>query len=355
MAPKISILIPCYNHEKYVGDAIKSALEPSLENFELIIADDCSNDNSFAVCSSFKNKNVFLFKNIANQGAPSTINALLGKATGDFIAILNSDDLFHPDRIKKIVTHMEEAQLDLCGSRITPIDKQGNPISDETHWWNVWYNGLINNVRSENDIRRSLLRGNFFITTSNFVFRRKVFDTLSGFSEFRYVHDYEYLLRMLFGQQHCRIGYLDEVLLSYRIHDSNTISENPIQANEETLELLHSVILHGKLDESMLNIALAHARQLFTNVKHMYLHANFLKDEANKNEKAREKSLREHAETLAEISLSLESCNVKTAEKDGQIKKLQEEVFTIKSSNAYKTGLKMAVIWRNFKKLYTRA
>ncbi len=98
----ISVVIPAYNHEKFVGAAIESVLEQSYQNFEIVIIDDGSTDQTAKVVQSYKDSRIkYLYQD--NQDAYNTINRGMGLAKGDFIAILNSDGIYAPNRLKRLI------------------------------------------------------------------------------------------------------------------------------------------------------------------------------------------------------------------------------------------------------------
>src|SRR3972149_549215 len=100
--PEISVIILSYNHAAYIGHAVESVFAQSNTNFELIVVDDGSTDNSLEVLTGFSDPRLKVLTQ-SNQGTHATINRGLHEATGKYLAILNSDDLYHPDRLTKIL------------------------------------------------------------------------------------------------------------------------------------------------------------------------------------------------------------------------------------------------------------
>ena len=94
--PKISVIIPLYNHEKYINEAVYSVLGQTFSDFELIIINDGSNDGSEEVVKKIKDKRIKYYYQ-ENKGAHNTINRGIEIAKGEYIAILNSDDMYHKD------------------------------------------------------------------------------------------------------------------------------------------------------------------------------------------------------------------------------------------------------------------
>jgi len=109
MVNKVSIIMPSYNTAKYIEDSIKSVLAQTFGNWELIIVDDCSTDNTDEVIKPYLSDcRIRYFKNEINSGAAVSRNKALRKATGKYIAFLDSDDLWESTKLEKQINFMEE-------------------------------------------------------------------------------------------------------------------------------------------------------------------------------------------------------------------------------------------------------
>ena len=98
--PKVSVIIPLYNREKYIVDTIKSVLNQTYKNIELIVVDDASTDNSRKMLSPFLNKIKLLeYPDRVNKGQSAAINLGIRYSSGEYLAILDSDDLFTPEKV----------------------------------------------------------------------------------------------------------------------------------------------------------------------------------------------------------------------------------------------------------------
>jgi glycosyltransferase involved in cell wall biosynthesis len=106
----ISIITPLYNSEEFISETIKSVLDQSYKNWEMIIIDDCSNDNGVNIVNSYqeKNDNIKLVQLSKNSGAAVARNEGIKLAKGRYIAFLDSDDLWHPEKLKKQISFMEK-------------------------------------------------------------------------------------------------------------------------------------------------------------------------------------------------------------------------------------------------------
>jgi glycosyltransferase involved in cell wall biosynthesis len=115
---KLSIIMPVYNAEKYLTEAINSILQQKYTNFELIIVDDGSFDNSYTICKKYAevDARIHLFQ-FSNQGSQIARNIGLDKATGEYIAFVDADDMVYPDIYSAQIAAIEEsgADLSVCG------------------------------------------------------------------------------------------------------------------------------------------------------------------------------------------------------------------------------------------------
>lgn len=108
MGDLVSIIMPSYNTAQYISDSIKSIQAQTYNNWELIIVDDCSTDNSIDVIKAFNDPRIILLKNTKNSGAALSRNYALREAKGRWIAFLDSDDTWAPEKLEKQIRFMEE-------------------------------------------------------------------------------------------------------------------------------------------------------------------------------------------------------------------------------------------------------
>jgi glycosyltransferase involved in cell wall biosynthesis len=224
--PLVSVIIPSYNHRSYIEMAVSSVLSQTYENVELIVIDDGSKDNSVDLLKKVKDKRLTLIEQ-KNQGAHNAINKGLSIAKGEFFAILNSDDVYHPDRIRQIIEIMNnDPKLGLVCSWIDCIDSNGSHKGTKEGWhnmepWPVKNKELTYQI--DNDFVKNLLISNFISTTSNMVFRREVFEKIGGMRNLRFAHDWDFALRVA-EEYSCKI--IEYPLVQYRLHSTNTIKTN---------------------------------------------------------------------------------------------------------------------------------
>ena len=221
----VSVVIPSFNHQKYIQTAVDSVLSQTHEELELIIVDDGSSDNSLDYLRSVKDKRVKLIEQ-QNAGAHSAINRGLALAKGAVLTVLNSDDLYHVNRIENCLKIMHELQVDLVATWIQVINEKGKPQGVKKGWKNMlpWdIDQTKNTFACSNDFVLNLLMTNFVSTTSNMLFKREVYEKIGGMRNLRFAHDWDFLLRVGVNFK-CHL--IEQPLMSYRIHESNTISSN---------------------------------------------------------------------------------------------------------------------------------
>lgn len=239
---KVSVVIPAYNHEQFIGAAIDSVLQQSMQNFELVIVDDGSTDNTAVVIKSYKDDRIRYFHQ-ENQDAFNTINRGISLAKGAFIAILNSDDIYTPDRLQRMLDVQQTTGAVCLISNVIPISDSGEEFTDPDFGWNVWHQKNRKFYKTCGDLYTAFLKGNFMVTTSNLFMAAEAAKKVGKFCSLRYLHDYDFIFRMMleFPDQ---VHYLqDEKLLYYRIHDGNTLGEAAIIGREQDKELIRKYML----------------------------------------------------------------------------------------------------------------
>jgi glycosyltransferase involved in cell wall biosynthesis len=170
--PLVSILVPTFNEEIYVRDCLCSILAQDYPNFEVIVFDDCSKDNTVKVIESFKDARLRLIKNPINEKHEKTWNQLLLLATGKYIKLVCSDDLLAPNCVSESVAALEqnpESIMVFCAKDI--IDPQGaninTPLVKESFFKD----------ESINIMRKSLIKGtNVIGEPNNVLFRSEAIE-----------------------------------------------------------------------------------------------------------------------------------------------------------------------------------
>lgn len=128
MMHKVSIIIPIYQAEAYIADTLRSVLQQTYENFELLLVDDGSRDRSIEICQQFSDPRIKIIRQ-PNRGANAARNNGIRHAEGEYIAFLDSDDLWLPDKLTRHVIHLNAApHVGISFSRSAFIDEAGQPL-----------------------------------------------------------------------------------------------------------------------------------------------------------------------------------------------------------------------------------
>jgi glycosyltransferase involved in cell wall biosynthesis len=210
--PLISVIMPVYNSEKYLQEAIESILGQTLADFELIAIDDGSTDNSAAILDSFrqKDKRLIIHRHMQNQGMPVALNAGLEMARGRYIARMDADDISLPERFEKQAAFLEtHPEIGIVGTALQMVNERGNnigglsaPLVDLAIRWANIFSGSF--MHATIMLRRSIITDH------------KIFYNVS-----RDVSEFEFFARLL---EYAHGSNLAESLYIYRIHSESNVS-----------------------------------------------------------------------------------------------------------------------------------
>ncbi|MFN6502276.1 MAG: glycosyltransferase family 2 protein [Nostoc sp. DedQUE01] len=125
---KVSIIIPVYKAEKYIAATLQSALNQTYKNFEILIIDDGSPDRSIEICQQFTDSRIKIIRQ-QNRGLPGARNTGIRHATGEYLTLLDADDLWLPEKLEKHVQHLDNSpHVGVSFSRSAFIDENGQPL-----------------------------------------------------------------------------------------------------------------------------------------------------------------------------------------------------------------------------------
>lgn len=241
-APLVSVIIPAYNHERFVGAAVESVLGQTCADLELIVIDDGSRDRTGEVVQSYTDPRLSYYHQ-ENQDAYNTINRGLGLARGEYTAILNSDDVYSLNRLQRLVECRNETGAECLFTDVIPISDEGKEFTDPAFGWNLWHQKNRAFYRECGDLYTAFLKGNFMVTTSNLFMTTRAVRAVGKFCSLRYLHDYDYIFRMMLANPG-KVHYLeDEKLLNYRIHAGNTLGEAAIAGRLQDQDLIRKYLL----------------------------------------------------------------------------------------------------------------
>lgn len=231
-APLVSVVLPTYNHADYVVEAIDSVLRQTYPHIELIIIDDGSSDHTVEVIRSriANATRPVTFISRENRGAHATLNEGSALARGEFLAFLNSDDAYLPERIERLVDSVARPGAKWGFTWVSTIWSPGSrlPNIDEPEAFHRRRQRARQGLSSNSF---ALVTYNIAISSGNLFIARELFEQLGGFGGQRYNHDWEFCLRAVAVAEPI---VLEAPLYRYRMHGSNTIDES-LHANREEM------------------------------------------------------------------------------------------------------------------------
>ncbi len=212
-APLVSVIIPCYNAEKYVEQAVCSIINQTYKNLEIIVTDDCSTDSTFEILQwlAKQDSRIKLYKNEENLKIVKTLNNMILQSRGKYIARMDADDISLPKRIEKQVEFLENHKdYGFCGTNAFYINENGEkirvshlPITAEENLFCLgFYSSFIHPsvlIRSE-------------------IYKENLYD-----ENFLYAEDYELWVRLTLNKG-IKGGNLKEQLFEYRFFEKQTSS-----------------------------------------------------------------------------------------------------------------------------------
>lgn len=206
----VSIIMPTYNCGKFIAETIKTVLEQTYTNWELVIVDDCSKDDTERVVKNFNDSRIRYYKLEQNSGAAVARTTAMQKAEGEYMAFLDSDDLWKKDKLEKQLKFMKDNKYNFTCTAYEQVDEQGNKL------------GKTIKTKKKADYNRILLDCPVGNST--------VMYNVSALGKFevpniRKRNDDALWLQMLKKEKY--IYGMDEVLMEYRIR-TNSISSNKL-------------------------------------------------------------------------------------------------------------------------------
>ncbi|OYD91101.1 hypothetical protein CDG76_28000 [Nostoc sp. 'Peltigera membranacea cyanobiont' 210A] len=214
--PKVSVIIPSYNHEKYISETIYSVLRQSYQDFEILITDDYSSDNTIKIIKEFNDPRIRLFCFPKNRGAAVAANNCIKEARGEFIAMLSSDDIFNPDKLAKQVSYLEEnTDVGAVFSYAHIIDDDGNDFNQENHFYKQIF--LQPNRTRFEWLNHFFFKGNCLCHPSALV-RKKCYNDVGQYDErFAQLPDFDFWIRLCMKYN---IYIIPEELIKFRIRNN---------------------------------------------------------------------------------------------------------------------------------------
>lgn len=225
--PLVSVLVPLYNHEHYIEECLDSIINDEYQNKELLVLDDGSTDNSAEVVRQWyvRNNNYFAgrfeFISRENRGISKTLNELIAKAAGDFIAFVSSDDFLLPGgvlkRLEYLLSHPDKM---VVVSDYKVVDEH----SKVTHQSGVeeLFDGRRRYLANQKLLAREIVF-HWSLAGPVYLSRRRFYEEFGGYNEALLVEDWDLCLRLVAADA---LGFVDFPCAAYRLHSSN-VSRDP--------------------------------------------------------------------------------------------------------------------------------
>lgn len=222
--PLVSIITPSYNTSKVIKAAVESILKQTYSNWELIIVDDCSSDNSMEILMPYmeKDSRIKVMTNKTNLGAAHSRNKAIKQSNGEYIAFLDSDDLWLPAKLEKQIALMKKENCYMCYTAYTIIDILGNEVAHHPVHTKTSYADLL---------KRPSMIGMLTMIYNAKKLGKLYFDKIG--------HE-DYILKLHILKH---IGYavgINEPLARYRIH-KGSLSSNKIQASKWVWDIYRKI------------------------------------------------------------------------------------------------------------------
>ncbi len=208
--PKVTVGIIAYNEEKHIAEAIRSVLKQTFKDYEIIVVDDASSDKTKEIIKSFKKPNIKIIENIENKGVSYSRNQYIKNAKSKYIAVLDADDTWYPEKLELQVRFMDNnPYCVVCGCSANRISS-----NNDAELWQYPKDDLF--------IKLRFLWGNGAIHSS-VILRSEIITKYKIYydEQLSQAEDYDLYIRLI---EYGKIFNLDKVLVNYNIHDKQLTS-----------------------------------------------------------------------------------------------------------------------------------
>ena len=250
----ITAIIPSYNHENYLSEAIESVLDQTKKPSEILVIDDCSTDSSRSVIQRYSN-HVSIIQHDQNKGGAETLNTGIRNSTQEFVAILNSDDTWVRNKLEKQIDYMQSNSLDACFSQANIMNAKSEVLENPPRFFSVFE---MSEPVGGSYIHHFFYRGNFLCHPSLLV-KREMYSRCGLYnSGLEQLPDFA---KWIDFTKHGKIGIVPEKLTNYRYLESENASSqkllrNQIRTRNEVYLIFSSIfddLPRARIEESFSN------------------------------------------------------------------------------------------------------
>ncbi len=240
--PKVSVILPVYNANRYLRRAIESILDQSYQNLEVIIIDDGSTDDSFKIIKHYAdNDQRIIAITRDNLGLTHTLNEGLSIAEGIYVARMDSDDIAYSNRIEKQVRYLQKhPKVKLVGSSYLMINEHSLPID------------YVNTPTNHDTITSMLLDGSCPISHPTVLFCREAIHAVGAYRKgYESAEDLELWLRLT---ETSEVSNLPDILMKYRIHPKSISASNQDQQISNTIKATNEARTRREIEQKISNV-----------------------------------------------------------------------------------------------------
>jgi glycosyltransferase involved in cell wall biosynthesis len=255
---KLSVVMPTYNASGFLHEALNSVLNQTHSDFEFIIIDDGSTDNTFDIIQSFNDKRINVIRNKKRLGLPASLNLGVELSSGEYIARMDADDISILDRFESQIRSIKINGADICGSHSIVIDDQSRVI--DTNISPIGHHAIL--LRMVNSVPFS--HGSVMFSKDFFVSNRLRYNT-SSMAE-------DYKLWMDFWDAGAKFVNCDEFLYKYRVH-SNSISSSKLKKlKKESIKLRKNFYRKNFIDiHHSINVMLSEKKSEYNHIIDLFV------------------------------------------------------------------------------------
>lgn len=221
--PKVSIVLPTYNGEKYIRESIDSVLAQTFNDWELIIVNDCSTDSTPEIAEHYAklDNRIKVIHNTVNQKLPASLNIGFREARGKYLTWTSDDNNYYVNALEVMNQYLDEnTEVYMVCADMLLVDSEGN----EQQYWHTYDEEkmFINNC-----------------VGACFLYSRQVLEDVGEYDERKFlIEDYDYWLKIL--KRYGKIGYIDQCLYAYRFHENSLTATRRKKIKEQLLNLRKS-------------------------------------------------------------------------------------------------------------------
>lgn len=228
----ISIILPVYNGERYLSQAIEGILNQTYSDWELIIVNDCSTDSTSSIIEEYlKDKRIRVIENKLNLKLPKSLNRGFQASRGEYLTWTSDDNIYNDTALETLLRTLQDAKdTALVYSDMYYIDEEGSILEREIDRYDIWQGNCVG---------------------ACFLYRREIFEKLGGYDENLYlVEDYEYWLRIA---KYYKMKFINRKLYYYRVHEQSLSTSKEREVTKKRIELLKGLLTDPDVPEEKKN------------------------------------------------------------------------------------------------------